>query len=442
MADETQTQDVQVDESSQSALNALEGMGIDTKNLADKIKAEMKTATPAAEEEKVEAGTKVVPEAGTPAAEEEVKITIPKEIKVGDEIKAGDAPAPDGEYLRADESVIVIKGGKIEEIKPKEVIPGRVEVIDNPFIGKEKSEEVPANITDYSQAAGYLTENLGIEINSPQDMSKVVDRMKELNTTISEAQDEKSVLTQYKAVFENMPDDLFAITSKWLNEEDYHDEIVAVSRRNIDFSKAFSEHKLKDLIEHYYPGKFSEEDYLDMDDDKAMKAVADLVKQTYVADKSRYSGIKEKHHDEVAKVQKAFKASIDGSIQTLATSVPYLKDHHKQKVAGVLKQGTAGILSLFVDENGMIKPEAGKLIALAIYGEDAITSQSKIAHNRGETQAKEEIVKRTPTKQEKKSVAAGSVSSSGDADAVRQFQQKVIPSVNENNPFMKPYTGE
>ena len=445
MEEKTQTQDAAITEDTLNSLSALSGTGVDTVSLAEKIKKDAAVAGSAdAGSVEPKPGPAAVSEPATkdPAPPGDVAVTFTADIKVGDEIKAGDTPAPDGDYVRADQTVVVIKDGKIESITPKAASSKTAPsgTIDNPFVGEESAVIEPADIKSFDEGASYLGEKLGLEIKSPGDFSKVVSRIDELNTSIGTMQEDMSKLADYKAVFENMPDDLFAITSKWLNEEDYHDEIQAVSRRNIDFSKSFSEHNLKDLIEHYNPGKFSEEDYLDMDDDRAMKAVADLTKQAYSADKRKYEGVKENHFKSVEATRKKFTASVDNSIAALASSVPYLKDHHKLKVASVLKNGASGILDLFVDNEGMLKPEAGKLVALAIYGDDAIAAQRKAGQNRGASKATEEIVRRTPTAAEKTNVSGGGAPDSAGAEILKKFKENVIPKQSDN-PFMSPFVG-
>jgi len=443
MADQTQTQ-----EQTQAGpdLSFLEGTGVDTENLSELIKKE-------AAENAAKAGITEAPPAPPAAkdtppavggAETEVTITIKPDVKVGDEIKSGDVLAPDGEYERADKSIVTIKDGKIESIipgeKPKPEVKkkGKETDIDNPFLGgeqEESQEDVP--VKDFTQGAALLTKNLGIEVKSVEDLTKVIGRINELNTNISSLADEKAELEEYKATFEAMPDDLFAITQKWANGEDYHSEIQAIARMNIDFTKPFSNHNVKDLIELYNPGKFSEEDYQDMEDDKAMKAVVELTKAAYEKDRDRYKGVKERYAEQSKKDKAAFTKSVDSSIAALSKDVPYVKDHHKQRVGGILKSGATGILSLFIDDSGLMKPEAGKLVALAIYGEAAIASRGNIAKKEGQSEAVEEIVRRTPTAAEKKSMAGGAVPGGAESDEIKKFKDTVIPKVNQENPFMK-----
>jgi len=436
MAEETQTQE-QI--SAGPDLSFLEGTGVDTANLSELIRKEAAENTAAKAVVPAEA---VIPaeKPGALVETEDVSVTFKADSKIGDDIKAGEDPAPDGEYVRADKSVVVIKGGKIESITKDEKPAGKkkAEEIDNPFLSDEpQDEEDDISIKDFDQGAKLLTKSLGVEIKSVGDITKVVSHVNELNNSIISLTDEKNELEEYKATFEAMPDDIFAITQKWANGEDYHSEIQAMARMNLDFSKPFSSHNVKDLIEFYNPGKFSEEDYQDMEDDKAMEAVVEMTKLAYEKDKDRNKGVKERYAAESKKSREKLTQSVAGSIAALSKDVPYIKDHHKQKVAGILKSGSNGILSLFINDDGTMKPEAGKLVALAIYGEDAIATRGKIARKEGHSEATEEIVRRTPTAAEKKSMASGGAPGSSEGDEVRKFKDEVIPKLNNENPFMK-----
>ena len=101
-------------------------------------------------------------------------------------------------------------------------------------------------------------------------------------------------------------------------------------------------------------------------------------------------------------------------------------------------------MDLFVDKDGMLKPESAKLVALAIYGEQAINSQSKKASNKAETKTKEEILKRVSTTEEKKAEGAAAIPSSTGEKQLKEFQDTVIPGAMEQqeNPFLKSYSGE
>lgn len=469
MVDTATIQDQEAPAEIQETLDALGGIeGMDSKSLTDKVKEEAAAGAASEEAKPVEGAVEATPEeeaatavaakeaatavetsTETPAAvPEEVKITITENIAIGDEVKAGEAAAPDGDYPRADKSILVVKDGKVESIKPAEGAETPAPAaktgdhIDNPFVSQEAAAVEVTNIKNFDEGAGYLTEKLGMEIKTPADLAKVATRVEELNTSLSGLQEEKGNLENYKAVFENLPDELFSPVRKWLDGEDYHAELQVVSRMNLDFSKPFSSHDVESMLDHYHPGKFSKEDYQDLADDKAFLAVVDSTKQLYTADQNRFKGQKEDYKKTTEATQKKYGQSVEASITSLAADVPYIKAHHKQKVEGILKTGEAGILNLFVDSDGMLKPEAGKYIALAIYGEAAISAQSKSARNKGESAAREEILIRTPTKQEKASAAAGAAPDTAGHDVLQAFQKEVIPSEGGDNPFMKPFTGD
>jgi len=434
------------------ASTGLEGTGIDINLLASEIKEQAKKDNAGASEDVAgaaqKAAEKAVAEAKEkkeekPGADDVREIKISQEIKVGDEIKDGESFIPDGEYERGEDKV-TIKDGKVESVVDKDgkeitpQAPAAKKKIDNPFVSEEEKAAAEVVVKDFSEAAALLTSKVGIEIKEISDIPKVVEKITDLQGSVETLTTEKNQLQDYKAVFEGMPEDLFSIVVKFLDGGDYREEIQNLARFNVDFSKSVENYSDKELIELYNPGKFSEEDYQDMDDNRAMQGVLSSAKSMYKNDKLKYTDVHKKYENDQKETKKSFDASMNTSLESLKKDVPYLQNSHRQKVEAVLKGGIYGVMDLYVDEKGNFKPEAGKLVALALYGEQAINSQRQIASRQAETSIVEQILKRVQTKEEKRSEQGGGAPSTIEGEEVRKFIQDVAPDQSQHNPFMKP----
>jgi len=376
---------------------------------------------------------------------------LPQEIKLSDnpvvgmEVKAGDKPAEDGDYEATDGSTVTIKDGKIESIKPKEGFVS-VSKIDNPFLSDEK-KEAPVDIKDFNDAINFMSTKTGIEIKDIKDIPKFVTAFTALQTEKEELTGERNQLLDYKAVFDGMPEDILSIFTSWLNEEDYHGQIQTIARMSIDFTKPVDSHESKTLVDLYFPNKFSAEDYEEMKEDKNLEKgfniALESARKAYKSDQEKIKGVRDNYKKQVDDEKKAFTKSVEASLETLQKSVPYLQENHKKKVKSVLDGGVYGIMEMFVDRDGSLKPEAAKLVALALYGEQAINAQSKIAANRAETQANETILRRTSTKEEKKIQGGGKSPGGSESEQAQEFAKTVIPrSPAQENPFAKPFFGD
>lgn len=452
-------------EQEQPNLDALKGTGLDIEGLSEQIKKESKgtekpaeAATEAAKleaEEKAKTDAeaaavklaeeeKVKAEAGLTEEEKKKAEAATKPLKVGDEALLDGKAAPDGEYSTEDGSTAVVKDGKVLELKEsivKEVKDKKDKkaTYDNPFVTEEAEavEKAKVELKDFEQTAKYLSDSFGVEVKTFDDIKTVVEKHNTLNEKSGQLEVENSKLKQYQDVFETMPDEIFSIVEAWIGEKDFHQEIENQSRANIDFSMPVGKQDIKKVVEYYNPGKFSDEDYQDIDDDKAMQSVVILAKKAYEKDQETLKGKRAIYKKDTDEANAKFVKSVEASVGNLSKSIPFMKEGHKAKISKILQGGHNSITGLFFNEEGFLKEDAGKLIALALYGEEAIKIQSEIASRKGESKANEQVVTRSATKDERK-IITGSPGGSlgGEKEAIDAFTKTVLPGQKVENPFL------
>jgi len=161
-----------------------------------------------------------------------------------------------------------------------------------------------------------------------------------------------------------------------------------------------------------------------------------MAKLAYKKDHDVNVSLKSDYQKKVDDNKKLFGESVNKSIVTLNKSVPYLRDGHKDKISKILQGGYKGIMGMFFDDKGLLREDAGKLVALALYGEEAIRIHSENASRKTETKINEEFVTRSETKEEKKSAKTGGAKPTDD-EIVENFKKEVIPTPVVN-PFMLP----
>ena len=91
-----------------------------------------------------------------------------KELQVGDEVYLDEKPAPDGDYV-VDDKVFEVKGGKVEEIKVKEM-----------------EDEKPENLETEPEKPTEPTEPEGKEDGKDDTIEKLEGRIAELEKTLAE----------------------------------------------------------------------------------------------------------------------------------------------------------------------------------------------------------------------------------------------------------------
>lgn len=163
-----------------------------------------------------------------PTKEGIVLITDSDDLEVGLEVfvdgDAGLEPAPDGEYT-VNESVVVVEGGKIVEIKEKPIeqpVETPEEPIETPMQKEEKPEEKPM-------------ENLETPIDNPEEPT--IDELKNL------IEEQKTMIETLKSENENLKVEIEDLKKKLEEplaepaEEEFKNEKPNEKETKIDFSK-------------------------------------------------------------------------------------------------------------------------------------------------------------------------------------------------------------
>ena len=158
-----------------------------------------------------------------PTKEGIVLITDSDNMEVGLEVfvdgDAGLEPAPDGEYT-VNESIVVVEGGKIVEIKERPIEQPIEQPIETPMQNEEKPEENP--------------------IDNPEEPSEESSTIDDLNSIIEE---QKAVIETLKSENENLKSEIEELKKKLEAplaepaEEQFKNEKSIEKETKIDFSK-------------------------------------------------------------------------------------------------------------------------------------------------------------------------------------------------------------
>ena len=159
----------------------------------------------------------------TPTKEGPVLITDSDEMEVGLEVfvdgDEGLVPATDGEYT-VNESIIVVEGGKIIEIKEKPIEQPVETPIETPMENMEKPMENP--------------------IDNPEEPSEESSTIDDLNSIIEE---QKAMIETLKSENENLKSEIEELKKKLEEpiaqpaEEEFKNEKPIEKETKIDFSK-------------------------------------------------------------------------------------------------------------------------------------------------------------------------------------------------------------
>lgn len=386
----------------QSALSALSGFG-DTSSLINEIAKDSKPAEPAKTPE-TPAATPNQPksilqlEAEKTAADNEVKVT-PVEPKPGDKPAE---PNPGGD-TKPEESFVETALGKIS------------------VTGTKKPNE-PAKFEKVEEVEAHVKKKFGVD--SLEKVFEVSEKWRADSQKLVEVQKRT---TQFEQIFEKMPEELYHAIQDWGNGKDWRKTVT--SRPAFDYTLPAEKQDKKALVETYFPGEFSEDDwnnYTDKDGDPAIKkAIGIAEKQSqaaYVNDQTKFSNQRALIQKQAEERKALLTSSIKGSVEQLKTAFPDLPASVVTEIEQDLTSGA--YRSLFFDDNGAITPEGATRLALAKHGKDAIDAISKSRVNQAVSNERLETLSRTPEKLEQQKGSGSSET------AVRPEVQKILDSIS------------
>jgi hypothetical protein len=196
------------------------------------------------------------------------------------------------------------------------------------------------------------------------------------------------------AVFEQLPPELLDAVKMHYEGKDFRSAFE--NNVKLDFSKPVDKQKPKALVNAYFPGEFTDEDFDADEQSKELKIAIKASEKQYNTDKTTREQRAKDHVELAERKSKAYKESIKSSVTALKSAFPDMPADVQSNVEHTLSSGA--LMSVFMNPDGTYKPQAAKALMLANHGEELIEQLMQIAEKRGESYANEEMVKRSPAK--------------------------------------------
>jgi hypothetical protein len=327
-------------------------------------------------------------------------------IKVGDDKPADENADDDNKTSGADKTAAKKKpdansqadagNENVEEEEEEENTDLEEEESDeNPLLktvkGEKKGKKGEPVFENFDQIKAHAKKALGIEVKSEKDFNKVFTSSLKWREDAQELPKVKEKLEKMESVFNEMPTPLLDSIKAFFDGESDWDKHVA-AKPKFDFTKPADKQDKKALVNHYYPGKFTDADWAEETTPQALEIAIQASQTQYNVDKR---DIEKDSADRVEKSKSRMatvKASIDSSLTTLKSSFPDLDAKGIKEISKVLESGD--INSLFFDKNGAYKKDAAERVLLALYGKDTIKSMMKVSAKRAESATNEDILTR------------------------------------------------
>lgn len=278
---------------------------------------------------------------------------------------------------------------------------------DNPFL-KKVEKGTPAVITEFSHLSTQLKNEFGMEVKEIKDMPTFLKAAQGWRKEAQAKGEIEKKVTNYQTIFEKMPPRMYDGVMAWINGQDW--EKVIANQPKFDFSQEVDKVDKNQLINTYFPGKFTEEDFKaepGTPEHKAVSIAEVAAKEAYNKDKADFEDQRTKLLNVGKEKQKLITTSAKRSVEALDNSFPDLSDGVKNEVLNTLTGAGGGINGLFYNADGSLKEDAARNIVLLKYGYQAIEQLRQQAATAATTAANEEILTRGADQPHVKSGGAG-----------------------------------
>ena len=277
------------------------------------------------------------------------------------------------------EAKLKVIGGKAEEdtTEKKEAKKDKSDKSDKKDAKEEKStfftkqkEVEKVDFKNLDEASSHIKEKYSID-----NMSKffnVVDGWRNDAQDKTKAQDQ---LEDIESTFEKMPEPLFNAFTAWSNGKDWAATLEHVG--TLDYKTDFTDYETYDIVNHYFPGEFSPEDFTDKEksDDPTVKRSIKMAETQYNNDKEAFENQRADILGQAEDKQKLLKTSASSSVDKLKETFPTFDNEALKKVKNVMTGD--GLSGLFFKKDGSYTDDAATKIALVLFGQEEIGKVEK-----------------------------------------------------------------
>lgn len=345
-------------------------------------------------------------EEGAPVAETDAaKVAAAKKVtddaaaakKVADDAKTKtDKEAYD--KMTAEEKKVVDDAKAAETAKKKEEEEEEEDLTPSAFGIKTKKAKKGADINFEKIEDLYpqIKSIAGLDIKDKKDLNKFFETVNKFRSDSqklgTELEKEKEEKTAFKAIFEGLPENFVGAIDAYYKGEDWKKIVGDVPK--FDFNKPIAKQDVNELVKHYYPGKFKDEDFEAEEKSDALKIAQDASKNQFITDQKARETERAQRTEKATKELEGRKVSVKSSAKYLKQSFPDVLPEAEAEIVAALTGGPNEVAKMFFDKNGNCKEEAAELLMFAKHGKSELTRMMNAASRRAETVANEDILTR------------------------------------------------
>ena len=253
--------------------------------------------------------------------------------------------------------------------------------------------------TEYSEDVTKFMSDFGYE--SPEALKAVLDEHATYATQITELNNKVEGNDQ---IFKQMPKEMYnAVTAYFNGDKDWKNH---VTDDGVDYAKDVTSYNTKDMVDTFFPGEFSKEDWEEFND---VDGDVNIKKAINIAYKDASGKFETKQNEittyqsGVAQSQSEARTLVDNSIgstiSNLSTQMKGLSDPYVKSIESKIRNSE--IMSLFYEKDGSLKSDAAHRFILAQDGNDLIEKYKNLYTVQAQNKATQDILDRSPSTPDK-----------------------------------------
>ena len=303
----------------------------------------------------------------------EEKPEIKEEVE--EKKSANDKPAEKKEDKKTEEAVV-------EE--------GKKSVLGLNKKADKKNEVV---IESPEQILEVVKSKFGQDIKDIKGLPKFFESVENWRKDSQKAETLENENKQFKKLWEEeLPQEFLDAATIHLKGGDYREAFAGIPK--FDFNKKAEKQDTKELVQHYFPGEFSEEDFEESEPAQGLKIATKAAIDKFNVEKQMRESQRAAIAEKSQKLYEAQKTSVTSSVKALKQRFPDMESDTLNEVKSILEGGKDKVLSLLYNNDGTVKQDAAVRLTMALYGEDEIQSALKKETTKIETKVNEEILSR------------------------------------------------
>lgn len=260
-------------------------------------------------------------------------------------------------------------------------------VLDLGVESKTEKKKYPEEITK------FIDSEYGFK--SPEELKAKLSEYTDSASTIQELTDK---LKGNDEIFKRLPTELANSMSAFFNgEKDWKSH---VTNDGIDFAREAGSFQDKELVEAFFPGQFTSDDWEEFNDkegDVNTKRAIEIVKQTaldkFQAKQNQINTYQSGIVENQTKTAELVNNSIGQTISNLPSQMKGLKESYVKSIESKIRNGE--ILNLYYNQDGTLKPDAAHRFILAQDGSNLIEQYANLHKVQAKNEATQEILDRT-----------------------------------------------